>query len=196
MKPVLTLLACAPLVFLAACHDHPRHTAGGLPVPRPIDEAGLAGAPTRPVTPEVKPVIDKAPVSDEAPLNPPAVIGDPISEPKLLSLADAYFDLDRADLRADARRALVSDSSLLKEILAQNPSIKMVIEGHCDERGSAEYNLALGSKRAEAAQQLLEALGIPAATLRAISYGKERPQCTTASEDCWQKNRRAHVKAQ
>lgn len=108
-------------------------------------------------------------------------------------MRDAYFDLDRHDLRADARQALVSDAELLKQVLSQYPSIQVIIEGHCDERGSAEYNLALGAMRAGTAKEFLQSLGVPAAMLGTISYGKERPLCTLQTEECWQKNRRAHL---
>ena len=111
----------------------------------------------------------------------------------LLELADAYFDLDQHDLREDARAALHADASLVKTIVAQSPDTTMLIEGHCDERGSAEYNLALGALRAEAAKEFLIEGGIPSGILKTITYGKERPQCTTQIEDCWQKNRRAHL---
>jgi len=106
---------------------------------------------------------------------------------------DAYFDLDRHELRADARQALSSDAELLEQIRSQDTAIQIIIEGHCDERGSAEYNLALGAMRADAAKQFLQSLGVPAELLRTISYGKERPQCTLQTEECWQKNRRAHL---
>jgi peptidoglycan-associated lipoprotein len=111
----------------------------------------------------------------------------------LLELADAYFDFDQKDLREDARAVLHWDKSILESIAAEAPDTSVVIEGHCDERGSAEYNLALGAIRAEAAKEFLVELGRPAATLQTITYGKERPQCTTQTEDCWQKNRRAHL---
>jgi peptidoglycan-associated lipoprotein len=111
----------------------------------------------------------------------------------LLELADAYFDLDQHDLREDARAALHADASLVKTIVAQSPDTTMLIEGHCDERGSAEYNLALGAMRAEAAKKYLVENGIPSGILKTITYGKERPQCTTQTEECWQKNRRAHL---
>jgi len=69
----------------------------------------------------------------------------------------------------------------------------VIVEGHCDERGSAEYNLALGDRRATAAKDFLVQLGVPADRLKTISYGKERPQCTEENEQCWQRNRRAHL---
>jgi peptidoglycan-associated lipoprotein len=108
---------------------------------------------------------------------------------------DAYFDYDRMDIRSDARNALTTDADLLKRVFAKDPNVVVIIEGHCDERGSAEYNLGLGDRRATAARDFLTQLGVPADRLKTISYGKERPQCTDATEDCYQKNRRAHLAA-
>jgi peptidoglycan-associated lipoprotein len=105
---------------------------------------------------------------------------------------DAYFDYDKNDIREDARNTLTRDADALKGILRDFPDATIVIEGHCDERGSAEYNLGLGDRRATAAKEFLVQLGVPGDRLRTISYGKERPQCTESNEDCWQKNRRAH----
>ncbi|PWU05773.1 MAG: flagellar motor protein MotB [Terriglobia bacterium] len=105
---------------------------------------------------------------------------------------DAYFDYDKSDIRSDARDALNKDAAALKSILADFPNASIVIEGHCDERGSAEYNLGLGDRRGTAAKDFLTQLGIPADRLKTISYGKERPQCTDSNETCWQRNRRAH----
>lgn len=110
----------------------------------------------------------------------------------LESVMDAYFDYDSTDIREDARNTLSRDSDAIKKILQDFPSARLVIEGHCDERGSAEYNLGLGDRRATAAKEFLTQLGIPADRLTTISYGKERPQCTESNESCWQKNRRAH----
>jgi len=108
---------------------------------------------------------------------------------------DAFFDYDKSDIRPDARDALTHDAGLLKQIFAQDPNFTVVVEGHCDERGSAEYNLALGDRRSTAAKDMLVQLGVPGDRIKTISYGKERPQCTEATEDCWQKNRRAHLSA-
>ena len=124
--------------------------------------------------------------------NEPAAIKFSLNE-LLLELADAYFGLDQHDLKEDARAALRADASLVKTIAAQSPDTMVLIEGHCDERGSAEYNLALGAMRAEAAKEFLIEGGIPNGILKTITYGKERPQCTTQTEECWQKNRRAHL---
>jgi peptidoglycan-associated lipoprotein len=116
-------------------------------------------------------------------------------EDYLNKLLDAYFDYDKADLRTDAQTALNNDSSELRSLLKEFPSTKFVIEGNCDERGSAEYNLALGERRAKAAEEFLVQIGVPAARLSTISYGQERPICTDHDENCWQKNRRAHLSA-
>jgi peptidoglycan-associated lipoprotein len=102
---------------------------------------------------------------------------------------DAYFDFDKADIRTDARQAL----SQTAEFLRSYPQIKVLVEGHCDERGSTEYNLALGDRRAEAAKNFLVSLGVAADRMQTISYGKERPFCTEHTEACWQENRRAHI---
>ena len=108
---------------------------------------------------------------------------------------DAYFDYDKTDIRSDARDALSKNAAALKSILSDFPNASIVIEGHCDERGSAEYNLGLGDRRASAAKDFLQGLGVPADRLKTISYGKERPQCTEQDETCWQKNRRVHFVA-
>ena len=108
---------------------------------------------------------------------------------------DAYFDYDKSILRPDARTALSQDATALREIFKDFQGSKVTVEGHCDERGSAEYNLALGDRRATQAKDYLVEFGVPAARLTTISYGKERPQCTEHNEECWQKNRRAHLSA-
>jgi peptidoglycan-associated lipoprotein len=110
-------------------------------------------------------------------------------------LKDAFFDYDQVTLRDDAHAALLADADALKRILNDFPNATINVEGHCDERGSAEYNLGLGDRRASSARDLLVQLGVPEAKLRTISYGKERPQCTEADEACYQKNRRVHLSA-
>ncbi len=106
---------------------------------------------------------------------------------------DAFFDYDKGEIRDDGRAALTHDADLLKRIFASDPNFMVVIEGHCDERGSAEYNLGLGDRRATAAKEFLVQLGVPADRLSTISYGKDRPVCTDANEECYQRNRRAHL---
>jgi peptidoglycan-associated lipoprotein len=113
----------------------------------------------------------------------------------LARTGDAFFDYDKSTLRPDARTALSQDATTLREIFKDFQSAKVAVEGHCDERGSAEYNLALGDRRAKEARDYLVEFGVPAAQLTTISYGKERPQCSEHNEECWQKNRRAHLSA-
>jgi peptidoglycan-associated lipoprotein len=103
-------------------------------------------------------------------------------------IRDAYFDLDKADIRPDAREALSKSAELLRTY----PQFKVAVEGHCDERGSTEYNLGLGDRRASAVKQYLVSLGISADRITTVSYGKEKPFCTEATEECYQKNRRGH----
>jgi peptidoglycan-associated lipoprotein len=111
------------------------------------------------------------------------------------NLQDAYFDYDKSDIREDARAALTKDADALKNIFNEFPSATIAVEGHCDERGSAEYNLGLGDRRATAAKDFLVQLGVSGDRLKTISYGKERPVCTESNEQCWQRNRHVHFSA-
>jgi peptidoglycan-associated lipoprotein len=170
------------LLVVTGCHGH-HDLVRQLPVvPVPIRDSQPAPVSVEPRSDTVAAVTSPT----------PAIVIDPAPKHSLnellLELADAYFDLDQHALREDSRAALRSDAALLKTMDAT-----MLIEGHSDERGSAEYNLALGAMRAEAGKEFLVELGIPAASLKTITYGKERPQCTTQDEACWQKNRRAHL---
>jgi len=108
---------------------------------------------------------------------------------------DAYFDYDKSNIRPDARTALQHDATALRDIFKSFQGAKVTVEGHCDERGSAEYNLALGDRRAKEAKDYLVEFGVPSAQLTTISYGKERPVCSEHDEACWQRNRRAHLSA-
>jgi peptidoglycan-associated lipoprotein len=119
---------------------------------------------------------------------PPPAVNATLEEMFLREVQDAYFDLDKADIRSDARSALAKSADFLRNY----PQVKVVIEGHCDERGSTEYNLALGDRRAAAVKQYLVSLGIGADRVSTVSYGKEKPFCMESNEDCWQKNRRGH----
>jgi peptidoglycan-associated lipoprotein len=105
-----------------------------------------------------------------------------------VELSDIFFDFDRFTIRSEARAALEADAGILK---AQSDA-KILIEGHCDERGTSAYNLILGERRAQAARQYLQDLGVPSSQIQITSFGKERPFCTEHSEACWQSNRRAH----
>ena len=104
------------------------------------------------------------------------------------NMKDVFYDYDNYDISAQNQQVLQADVRFLQ----QHPGMKFTIEGHCDERGSTEYNLALGDNRANAAKQALAQLGISTGRMRTISYGKEKPFCTESNESCWQQNRRAH----
>jgi peptidoglycan-associated lipoprotein len=114
---------------------------------------------------------------------------------RLARMEDALFDYDKATIRNDATTALRDDVNVIRDILANYPQQKLVIEGHTDERGSDEYNMGLGDRRARAAEQFLSTMGIPQTQLTVISFGKEKPRCTEETEQCWQENRRAHITA-
>jgi len=103
-------------------------------------------------------------------------------------LGDVYFDFNKSELRTDARDRLAKNADWLKA----NGQFDVTIEGHCDERGTREYNLALGERRAAAARDYLTTLGVATQRMKIISYGKERPVCTVSAESCWSQNRRAH----
>jgi peptidoglycan-associated lipoprotein len=113
----------------------------------------------------------------------------------LARLEDALFDYDKATIRPDAMRALQEDVNSIKTTLAKYPTEVVKIEGHADERGSAEYNLALGDRRAAAAKEFLTNMGISPTQLSTVSFGKEHPVCSDQTEACWQANRRAHLVA-
>jgi len=188
----LALLGFAGLLCTAACHKTapvaarppattPVATAAPAP-PAPPKSSSAPAAPSRPVA--QTPRSTTLTPAERATLNE-----------RLARLEDALFDYDKAAIRSDATAALRDDVGVIRDILANYPSQKLLIEGHCDERGSEEYNMALGDKRAQAAEEFLTTMGIPKVQLTVISYGKERPVCTDQSEQCYQRNRRAHVTA-
>ena len=104
------------------------------------------------------------------------------------SIKDVYYDYDKADIRADQQASVQADAAFL----AQHTGINFTIEGYCDDRGSTEYNIALGDRRAAAAKSALVAAGVNGGRIKTISYGKEKPFCNEANEACWQQNRRGH----
>ena len=122
---------------------------------------------------------------------PPAVVA-PVNtmsaeEEFRANVQDVFFDYDTYDIRSEAQGILAKDASYL----ASHPDVKFVIGGYCDERGSNEYNLALGQNRADAAKNALVTAGVAANRIRVVSYGKEKPFCSESTEACWQQNRRA-----
>ena len=128
-------------------------------------------------------------VTVNAPPPPPPPAPSPTEEEMFAqNIKDIYFEYDKSDIRADQQGSLQSDISFLR----QHPNISFTIEGHCDERGSTEYNLALGDSRANSVRNALVQAGVAADHIKTISYGKERPFCTESTEACWQQNRRGH----
>ncbi|MGB4549714.1 MAG: peptidoglycan-associated lipoprotein Pal, partial [Syntrophales bacterium] len=111
----------------------------------------------------------------------------PVLPPDVDKLNSVYFDFDKYDLKPAARDTLKQNA----DWLAKNPAKKVVVEGNCDERGTNEYNMALGQRRAESAAKYLKSLGVGAARISTISYGEDRPVCRESNEACWSKNRRA-----
>ncbi len=171
---VLAFLLAATLGSVEACKKKPPTTTEGA---KPLE------APTRPET-TVQPPSTTPPggvESSELPVDVREINARGY-------LKDAFFDYDKSDLRDDARTALAADADWLKKYR----TIQFLIEGHCDERGTSEYNLALGDRRANAAKEYLASLGVDASRIRTVSYGKERPFCSESNESCWQQNRRAH----
>jgi peptidoglycan-associated lipoprotein len=175
---VLVFLLAATLGSAAACKKKPPTTApGAKPVSEePVRPPGETNVPPPPGPGPSGGVDSSALPADVAEINARGY------------LKDAFFDYDKADLRDDARSALSTDAEWLKRYR----SVQFLIEGHCDERGTSEYNLALGDRRANAAKEYLVSLGVDASRVKTVSYGKERPFCSESSEDCWQQNRRAH----
>jgi peptidoglycan-associated lipoprotein len=129
------------------------------------------------------------------PQPPPAQNTETIADILAHRVQDIHFDYDKSDIRPQDQPILQSDADALKTIVQMDPNFVITIEGHCDERGSAEYNLGLGDRRASATKDALVALGVSGDKLKTISYGKERPLCTDATEDCYARNRRAHFSA-
>jgi peptidoglycan-associated lipoprotein len=126
----------------------------------------------------------------QAPPPPPTTTGS-VTDEQLFSqsVKDVYFDYDKADVRGDQQSSVQADAQFLN----QHANFSFTIEGHCDERGSTEYNLALGDQRASAVKSALTSAGISASRIKTISYGKEKPFCTESNEACWQQNRRGHL---
>ncbi|HEX6804017.1 MAG TPA: peptidoglycan-associated lipoprotein Pal [Terriglobales bacterium] len=129
-------------------------------------------------------------VTVNAPPPPPPPPTQNLTDEQMFSqnIKDIYFDYDKSDVRGDQQASIQSDVAFLQ----QHPNITFTIEGHCDERGSTEYNLALGDSRASSVKNALVAAGISADRIKTVSFGKEKPFCTESNEACWQQNRRGH----
>jgi len=149
--------------------------AASAPAPVAVSEAPVKEAPPAPVA--------------VAPATPPAAApGVAVTEEKLSQFDDVRFDFDKSVVKEDGRKTC----QVVADYLKKNPKMKFLIEGHCDERGTAEYNMALGERRATAVMTYLVSLGVPKAELSTVSFGKEKPLDPGHNEEAWAKNRRAH----
>jgi peptidoglycan-associated lipoprotein len=192
LRTVNMIAVAALAVFSAACAK--KQVAAAPPPPPP---APVAAPATRAATPT--PTQRTAPpqqVARNTPSNYPNAATRARIDELIGRIQDAYFDYDAHTLRNDAISTLAADSKELATILQQYPGYKLKIEGYCDERGSAEYNVALGDARAKAAKDYLVNAGVSSTQLDTVSFGKENPVCTDHDEACWQKNRRVHIVAE
>jgi peptidoglycan-associated lipoprotein len=191
--PKRTLIAVAAIsLFGAACA---KKKVAAAPPPPPPPSAASPAATSRPSPPPRSSATTQSSAATAPEQRYPNATTRARIDELLAKIEDAYFDYDKALLRPDAVKALQADSTELRDILKDYPNYKLTIEGHCDERGSAEYNVALGDRRAGAAKDYLVQVGIPATQLDVISFGKEKPVCEDHDEACWQRNRRIHIVA-
>ena len=190
--PQIQIFVAATLcLFAGACAKKP--VVAAAPAPAPTATAP-APQPTRASTPaRTQPATRQ--VAQTPSRYPDAATRARIDE-LIGRIQDAYFDYNKHTLRADAVSTLNADSKELATIMQQYPDYKLKIEGYCDERGSAEYNVALGDARAKAAKDYLVNAGVAASQLDTVSFGKETQVCTEHDEACWQKNRRVHIVAE
>lgn len=184
------IVAAGLFVFGAACAK--KKVAVNTPPPPPPATTQPAARPTPPPARQTP----SQPVAQSRPSTYPNAATRARIDELIARIQDAYFDYNQHTLRSDAITTLASDSKELAEILSQYPGYKLKIEGYCDERGSAEYNVALGDARAKAAKDYLVNAGVSANQLDTVSFGKENPVCTEHDETCWQKNRRVHIVAE
>jgi peptidoglycan-associated lipoprotein len=175
-KTVLVVVALAAATAFSACA---KKVAPAPPPPPPVAPEAPPPAPPPAPKPEVAPVPD-----EYARLK--AMSAEEIEKSGLLK--EIHFDFDKADIRDQDRPILAEDADALKKY----DFLRITVEGHCDERGTVEYNLALGERRAKAAFDYLVSLGVPADHMKTVSYGKEVPVCTQSTEECWARNRRDH----
>jgi peptidoglycan-associated lipoprotein len=178
---VAMLSGCASRKIVTTVEDQ-SYVPGPAPQAQaPVSEAKVSPPIPPPALKESR--IAEQPIAPAPPVHPPMPQAMPIPE-----LSDIFFDFDRFVIRNDAQSVLEANAGVLKSQSGE----KILLEGHCDERGTSAYNLVLGERRAQAAAQYLRDLGVISSQIQITSYGKERPFCTEHSEACWQSNRRAH----
>jgi peptidoglycan-associated lipoprotein len=174
------VVALGCVAALAACHRH--HVRG----------PEVSRTPAPPVVPETPPPAPSPPTGPEIAIQPDEYAklrGTATDElDRMGLLADIHFDYDSAELRDADRQTLSKNADVLKRL----DFLRVTVQGHCDDRGTVEYNLALGERRSRTTYDYIVSLGVPADRLKTVSYGKEIPLCTEQTEDCWARNRRAH----
>ena len=175
----IVLAALTALLLVSACSKKPE------PVVTPPPPQMTEMAPTTDVVPDTTPA---GPVDVEEKMPPKSLQELQADAERGGLLGDVFYDFDKSDLRPDARERLAKNADYMK---GEGADLKFTIEGHCDERGTNEYNIALGQSRSSTALDYLVSLGVERSRFKTISYGEERPFCTESSESCWQKNRRA-----
>jgi peptidoglycan-associated lipoprotein len=180
----MLVLVLVMTVVVAACKGKAKP-----PVARPMPPPVTNTTPDRPSPPPEPPRPVSEPVPVPAMPEPDSITNTSIDDLNRNSpLNPLFFELDQADVSADGQKVLQANAAVLKKY----PTMQITIEGHCDERGTAEYNLALGERRALAAKNYMVSLGIPADKIKTVSYGKEFPFDAGHDEGAWSKNRRAH----
>jgi len=186
-RPIALVLAAAALMFASGCAKRPSVSVAAAPAP-------TAPAPAAPAAPPPAPPAVTPPAPAPAPpvaAPPPAVETARPAPPAEFVPNDAlkpiHFDFDKSDIRTDDAEILTASARWLND----HPGHLVLIEGHCDQRGTNEYNLALGERRARQAMNFLVAQGVAARRVAIVSYGEERPLCTDENEACWAQNRRA-----
>jgi peptidoglycan-associated lipoprotein len=173
------------VILLGGCAVESQTTSGSQEIAQPVPPP--PAPPEPPPAPEPPP---PPPKQEEMVAEAAAPPEDPLAW--AAGLEDVYFGYDKSMIRKSERGKLDATATLLKA----DAKRKVVVEGHCDERGTAQYNMALGERRAQSVRDYLLKAGVPTAQIDVVSYGKERPQCTEASDECFQYNRRAHFTAQ
>ena len=180
---VLSALLVA-VVVLSGCAKRPATTQAAAPAPTGSASTTAATPPAAPA-----PVQSDTPTAATTTPAPSSTARPAVQDfAAVPELADVFFDFDKYDIRPGDAKTLDANANWLKS----NSNHLVLIEGHCDERGTNEYNLALGERRAKSTMNYLVSQGVQANRITIISYGEERPQCTEHNEACWAKNRRAH----
>ena len=174
-------LSAALAIAAAGCH---KKVPAAAPAPPPPPPPAAPSTPPPPPPPAPAPAPAPRPLSEEEIFARKSV--DQLNAEKPMD--DVFFDLDKSTVRDDAKPALQKDADWLKKW----GSVAITVEGHCDSRGSAEYNLGLGNRRATSVKDYLVSVGVPASRVTVVSKGKEQPFCNDENDGCWQQNRRGH----